>query len=325
MQKNNLTKKILLVGCGNIGSRHLQALVKIPYETEIDIIEPNIDAQNLAKNRLNESQFEESLFRIKWNTSIDHSRNYDLVILATPSKNRFELIKTLINDGNRRFLVEKMVCQSKQEYEFILSLINSTNSKAWINASRRYYDSYQKIKNQLEHDSQISIHVNTGNMGLGSNAIHFLDLFSWFTENDNFTLNGDFLDNEIQENKRGIEYKEFSGMIVGKSPKNSTITLNFSQKKDLPLYVSFFQNDKSFIIDETNEIIFDHNSEERLEFKIEFQSTLTTKIVKDIFEHDESLLPTLKELKIAHYELFRIFNSHIKKMTNTEVEICPIT
>ena len=324
MQKNNLTKKILLVGCGNIGSRHLQALVKIPYETEIEIIEPNIDAQNLAKSRLNESPFEESLFRIKWST-IDNPKTYDLVILATPSKNRFELIKTLVNAGNRRFLVEKMVCQSKQEYEFILSLINSTDSKAWVNASRRYYDSYQKIKNQFDHNSQIHIYVNTGNLGLGSNAIHFIDLFSWFIENEDFTLNGDFLNNEIQENKRGIEYKEFSGMIIGKSTKNSTITLNFSQNEGLPLYVSFFQNDKSFLIDETNEILFDHNSEKKTKFLVEFQSTLTTKIVKDIFEHDKSLLPTLEESKIVHYELFRIFNSHIKKITDMEVEKCPIT
>jgi len=320
-----LKKKILLVGCGNIGSRHLQAIVKLPYEIEIEIIEPNIDAQNLAKKRLNEIEFDESLFNFTWNLSMNNSKNNDLVILATPSKNRLELIKTLAYSGSRRFLVEKMVCQSKQEYESILSLINSTNSKGWVNASRRYFNSYQKIKNQLTENSTINLSIFGGNMGLGSNAIHFLDLFSWITKNTNIVLNGNFIDNKIQENKRGSDYKEFSGTIIGKSTNNPIISIFFSQKNNLPLYVSFFGNKNALIIDETNENFLELTSDTKKEFKMEFQSRLTTKIVKDIFEKDNCLLPTLDESKFVHFELFRIFNEHIKKITNHEVEKCPIT
>lgn len=314
----------MLVGCGNIGSRHLQALVKLPFETKIEVIEPNIDAQNIAKQRLNEIQYDKSSFSIVWNTTLIDSTNYDLIILATPSKNRFELIKTLVESGNKRFLVEKMVCQSQEEYELILSQINSVNSKAWVNASRRYFDSYQKIKNLFSHDSQINLCVNAGNMGLGSNAIHFLDLFLWITQDNHFSLNGDFLDNRILDNKRGIEYKEFSGTIIGKSSNNSIITINFSQNEN-PLYVCIFGQTKSLIIDETNETLFDLKANTKEKFKVEFQSTLTAKIVKDIFENDASLLPTLEESKNAHNELFRIFNNHIRKITGKEVEKCPIT
>ena len=177
----SLKKKILLVGCGNIGSRHLQGLVKLPYKIEIEIVEPNIDARNLAKKRLDEIEYEKPHFSFKWKLSINNSKNNDLVILATPSKNRLELIKTLVKLGNRRFLIEKMVCQSKKEYESILSLINSTNSKAWVNAPRRYFVSYQKIIREFEKNSQINLNIFAGDTGLGSNAIHFLDLFLWIT------------------------------------------------------------------------------------------------------------------------------------------------
>lgn len=314
----------MLVGCGNIGSRHLQALVKLPFETKIEIIEPNIDAQNTAKKRLNEIRYDKSTFSIIWNTTIINSTNYDLIILATPSKNRFELIKTLVDSGNKRFLIEKMVCQSQEEYEQILSQINSTNSKAWVNASRRYFDSYQKIKDLFSSDSQINLSVNAGNMGLGSNAIHFLDLFLWIAQDNQFSLNGDFLDNKILDNKRGIEYKEFSGAIIGKSYNNSIITINFSQNEN-PLYVFIFGQNKSLLIDETNETLFDLKANKKEKFKVEFQSILTTKIVKDIFTNDTSLLPTLEESKNTHNELFRIFNNHIKKISGKEVEKCPIT
>jgi len=314
-----------LVGCGNIGSRHLQALVKLPYETEIEIIEPNINAQNLAKKKLNEIEYDQSLFNLTWKSSINNSKNNDLVILATPSKNRLELIKTLVELDNKRFLVEKMVCQSKQEYELISSLINSTNSKAWVNASRRYFKSYQKIFPKSEENSPVNLCIHAGNMGLGSNAIHFLDLFSWITKNESFRLNGDFLNSEILENKRGNEYKEFSGTIIGKSTNNSIIMINFSQEHNLPTYIIFSDNERTLIINETDERILELPANLTREFKVEFQSDLTTKIVMDIFEKDNSLLPTLAESKIAHLELFRIFNSHIQKITNNEVEKCPIT
>ena len=49
-----MRKKILLVGCGNIGSRHLQALAKLPFEVNVEIIEPNKISQQLAIKRLNE-------------------------------------------------------------------------------------------------------------------------------------------------------------------------------------------------------------------------------------------------------------------------------
>ena len=313
------------MGCGNIGSRHLQALSTLPFEADIEIIEPNEDAQNLAKNRLEEIEYDESQFTFSWKSSMINSKNNDLVILATPSKNRLDLVQTLVELGNKRFIIEKMVCQSKRDYELILQLINSTGSKAWVNASRRYFTSYQQIMEKLEENSNTNLCINAGNMGLGSNAIHFLDLFSWLVKNDNITLNGDFLDREILKNKRGDAYKEFSGMIIGKSTDSSTITINFSRDDSLPLCVNFFGNKIRLIVDETNKTVLDLNNRLQTEFKVEFQSTLTAKIVQDIFAKDSSLLPTLEESKNIHFELFRIFNEHIKRTTNCEVEKCPIT
>jgi len=59
----------------------LQALVKLPYQIGIEIIEPNNDAQNLAKARLNEVEYDKSFFRITWNTSINKATSYDQLIL----------------------------------------------------------------------------------------------------------------------------------------------------------------------------------------------------------------------------------------------------
>ena len=57
-------KKIILVGCGNIGSRHLQALTKLNGEYLIEIIEPNDEAVLLAKLRLSEMKYDENLKKL---------------------------------------------------------------------------------------------------------------------------------------------------------------------------------------------------------------------------------------------------------------------
>lgn len=47
-----MVKRILLVGCGIIGSRHLQAIAKLEEKTEIDVVEPKDDAIKQGKNFL---------------------------------------------------------------------------------------------------------------------------------------------------------------------------------------------------------------------------------------------------------------------------------
>ena len=50
-------KRFLLVGCGDMGSRHLQGLVKLPFDKTIEVIEPDQNAKNLAESRLNEIEY----------------------------------------------------------------------------------------------------------------------------------------------------------------------------------------------------------------------------------------------------------------------------
>ena len=61
------------------------------------------------------------------------------------------------------------------------------------------------------------------------------------------------------------------------------------------------------------------------DFEFEHVSSTTTKIVNDLLEKEECLLPKVEELYNIHSELFKIFNKHIKEKTGMTKEICPIT
>lgn len=318
------SKNILILGCGNIGSRHLQALTKLPYNLEIDIIEPNSDSKDIAKSRLNQSNFDSKKHKISWFDTVDESlQSYDLAIISTPSPRRVENIIKLLEMGIKQFLIEKIVCQSDAEYESLLSNLEKYDAKGWINTNMRYFDFYQKIKTNLKK-SKIHISVIGSRPVLGTNAIHYLDLACWLSDDPNYVLSGDYLMEETFPNKRGTQFLEFAGTLIGTGKKSSAV-LTFFPESDLPTIISIVDDENHIMIDEMNDKIFVLSGNLEINYQFEHVSTLTTKIIYDIFEKNDCLLPTAAEIFPLHSELFRIFNNHLKKTKNIETSLCPIT
>jgi predicted dehydrogenase len=324
MEKN---KKITLIGCGNIGSRHLQAIVKLKESITIEIVEPDLKAQKLAKSRLNEIKYNEFKHTFFWHKSLSKIKNKsDLVIVATNSKGRINLIEKLLCLDHKRFIIEKIVCQSSEEYKKLLFLFKKFHAKGWVNTNRRYFNAYQTIKEKFSDSKYIQISVFAGNSGLGTNAIHYLDLFSWMVNENKIKLNGEFLENKILKNKRGPNFKEFLGTIIGFN-KNSFVSLTFFPAKAESFIVKIYGEGRFASVDELKEQGYFMNKKGKVKINGKFGHTseLTTKIIQDIFSKDDCLLPTLKDSSYLHKELFRIFNKHLKKTLNKDVKFCPIT
>ena len=319
--------RILLVGCGNIGSRHLQAIVKLKKPITIDVIEPSKKAQSLAKYHLSKNLSTHTNHKILWHESLrDGKFSSDLVVIATTSIGKSKLISQLLKSGHSRFLIEKMVCQSKKEYNSIINKMKLYNAKGWVNCPRRYFESYQKILKHFHNSKNVHLEVNSGNIGLGSNAIHFIDLLSWFTKDYRIKLNGDFLLDRILKNKRGKNFVEFVGTIMASSSRGSLI-LTFLPYENMPQTVEIIDKDKWIQINETDEklCIIKGPKNKSLKFHNEYQSNLSNKMVYDIIYKDSCLLPTVENSYSVHCELFRIFNNHINKLQNTKRRLCPIT
>lgn len=321
-------KTITIVGCGNVGSRHLQAIAKLPLPVSVDVVEPSESARQVANSRLAEVLPNKSDLDLSWHKSIrDLKRRGDLTIVATSSIERSSIISQLLESGHSRFLVEKMVCQSAKEYDVLLAKIKIHGAKGWVNTPRRYYKSYQEIRECLRMLSPIHMSIVAGNIGLGSNAIHFLDLFSWFCNDYKIRLK-EALHDEIFQNKRGSDLVEFAGTIVGFSKDTSTLEVSFLPSNiDMPLIVNITTKDTHLVINESKEKFLTESNDclSNLKFHNEYVSDITTRIANDIFTKDNCLLPTLEESYFSHCELFRIFNAHLKKLTNREKELCPIT
>lgn len=322
-------KKITLVGCGNIGSRHLQSLLSFQNPVSIDVVEPNKNSQKKAKSLI-ASQLKKN-HHISWHSSIHNlSDTADVAIVATNSIERPKLINELLSQGNKKFLLEKMVCQSSIEYQKIISKLRQNHASAWVNANRRYFQSYHNIKQFFKKSKSFELNIFLGNSGLGTSAIHFVDLFCWLTDNNDISLDGKYLFQKIYSSKRGRLFKEFAGTIVGTTNQNSFLKISSHYNPSVPpsVIVDLYDGKNHFVLSELEEKFYsltNHNGLSKFSFKFGHTSQLTYPIIQDIIHKGTSNLPTIEDSFKAHSELFRIFNTHINKNLHRKVSKCPIT
>ena len=322
-------KKIALIGCGEVGSRHLQALVKMSQNITIYVVEPNRNSQNLGKKRLDEISYNKRNHNVSWFNSISElDKKSDVAIIATHARGRVDLIEKLLEGGHKRFLIEKFVCQSTTEYKNLLSSMKKFKAKGWVNTNLQCFKGYQKIKKCFKPTETLSLSVLTNSKyGLSTQSIHYLALFSWLTNNNQIKLDGKYLKKELIPNKRSKSFKEFQGTLIGINDDNSFLKLTFLPSFDDSLIVKISGKNIHFILDEIhNKIsVFNEKKPKKWNFKFEHVSSLTTKIIQDILKKDDCLLPLVQDSYHSHSELFRIFNAHLKKIFNKDFKSCPIT
>ena len=201
-------------------------------------------------------------------------------------------------------------------------------AKGCVKTNRRYDESYKKLKKIFSDSERIHIYISTSNVSaLATSLIHYLDMFSFFTDDFNVNLNGDFLLNQLFPNKRGKDFVEFAGTVIGSIKNGSTFSMTSLPATKLPYVINIIGKDKHIMIDETNERITNllNPIDKEISFMYEHVSGLTNKITEDILSKDNCNLTTIQESQIHHKEIFRIFNQHIKKLTNKEQKLCPIT
>ena len=253
--------------------------------------------------------------------------NSDLVIVATLSKNRANLLIKLMKNGHKRILSEKFVCQSKNQYEKIIQICKTKQAKIWVNTNPRCFNSYVKLKKILSNNKPINVTIHSNpKLGLGTNIIHYLDLFSWMNDDYDVTLDGVLL-NKLLPNKRGKDFVEFSGTVTGHLKNNAIFVMSFLECYPNNVTIQLSNTVDEFCIDETSQkMIRIKNFKSKLEkFSFEHASTLTKTLAIDILKNDCCKLPTIIESYTPHLEIFRIFNHHIHNISKRNVKLCPIT
>ena len=127
---------------GNIGSRHLESILKCDFKINIYIYDSN---QNLLKKNLNKINFYSSKINIIAIKNLKEIPTFlDFCIVATPSTSRLSTILE-IKSSIRFLLLEKILTSSRKELE-IFSKQTKNYESVFVNMPYYYQDIFRIMK-----------------------------------------------------------------------------------------------------------------------------------------------------------------------------------
>ena len=303
---------ILLIGCGNIGFRHLNAFSNTNLPLNMHIIELSDDNIKKANNYLKDYDNVNVHFYKDVNEITE--AYFDICTIATCSDVRLMLVKNIIKNDKIKYIsnmiLEKVTFQSMQQFKEYDELITKfKNCNTFISTHSRYlYDT--DVLNSFKNPK---INISGGKWGLLCNSIHFIVFILYFITD--FTL--DFKQkSDIIDSKRN-NFKEIYGNLY-----NDNINISCSDK-DENICITFTENEHKLVIKVDNVITFFHYENDILvsEFTKNFLHTSV------YFESEYKKLLLHKETSLCKYDkgllAHKIFFDAIKNLFNTE--LLPIT
>ena len=295
---NNLN--VLVIGSGNLGMRHVQALGSVNHELTILVVEPNISAIKRTKSILNELDNNSADISFYRKLEEVKTKSFFLVIIATTSIERKDVCKKILESFSVKFiLLEKILFANESDYYEISELISKCEVDVFVNCSMRTMPSYLQIKNYFDNSS-IEYHVNGGNQsnyGLITCLPHHLDHIGYLTgDHDIIDVDTTHLLNPPIQSKRK-NYLEFTGLLIVRFKGGTIGTFHSYEKSAKPLTVNIENRDVSlFICEQQKRMILRSRSDEwkisMQDFPVAYQSEMTKLIVEDLILHQRCELPS---------------------------------
>lgn len=302
-------KKIAIIGAGQLGSRHLQALALHKEAITIYVVDPVEESLNLSRARFIEVDEHKNKNLIFTQLISSLPLVLDFVVIATNSLQRLAVLKELFHTSKVQYLLlEKFLFPKVEEYDVALKLITEQEVKAYVNCTRRIWPSYQELKSELDEYSNIKLHVSGSNWNLSSNAIHFLDLFFYLTDDKTMMFHTDELDEELIGNKR-LGYIDFSGTLKGNTVTGNKLLLTSTLEGSRIPELIIESDQRTFIINESLQEIQKGN--EITKFLLFHVSETTHKVFEQLIEQDTCGLVTFERSVQDHLLLLKAFNKFL--------------
>ena len=320
---------IAIVGSGQLGSRHLQALSLVKQPLNIWVIDPGTASLETARLRWNEVA-ENTVHSIRFESDLSVlPSDLFLVVVATSSMVRRKVIESLLQISTMKYLVlEKILFPCLEDYNIVRDKLSQKGVTTWVNCPRRQYPGYIQLKNEIK-DVPFVMTVNGSSWGFACNTIHWIDIFSYLSNDHNVQITP-FLDQHLIKSKRE-GYLELSGMLTVTNVKGNKLVIQCFDGGDHPLEARIELPGHSYFIEESKQRIKIRESgkdwkSEMAEFPVLRQSQLTNLITEDLIEQGTCQLTSLEESSMLHMPMIEVFLGKINQYNNTPSnKLCPLT
>jgi predicted dehydrogenase len=328
--KKSDMKKIVLIGAGQLGRRHLQALANIDFGADIDVIDPFADSLAAARTQFDALPPNADIGKVRYLPSIAAlAGTVDVAIVATNADVRADVVRALLDACEvKNVVLEKVLFQRPGDYAAIGELLESKSVNAWVNHPRRLFPFYNKLKAALAGACQVAYVVQGGAWGLACNGLHFLDHLAYLTGQGALEISGDGLNDVIIDSKRA-GCVEFSGALRGRLGAHPFVI--FCHAQPSPVVLDICSDDVHVTIDEANGWYRMATREGGWKWEtanekiVHFQSELTHLVVQEIVSTGACGLPTFAQACALHLPFLRCLMAHLEKTGQRNDGSCPIT
>jgi len=325
--------EVLLIGGGQLGSRHLQGISKAALTTKIVVMDPSETSLDLCKQRLSEIGHDPLSKRFEFHTSLNTIKNksFDLLISATTAKFRMVGLKASLERFDiKHALLEKVLFQSEEELEEAGALLSNKNCLGTVNCPRRSYPFYKR-SDLLDEFRSAPIHVlvDGGDWGMACNSIHFLDLVSFWKGSVPTIGSEALLEKRMLESKRPGNW-EVAGVLEFQWDDGSTLVLNSRKDTISPQVIIVKSKIATNIFEESlglhRKIIMDTGWKIETEaIKIPMQSELSQGIVEYLEKNGSTGLTDYSESSVIHGIFLKTLNNHFSQVFGKKLNSLNIT
>ena len=277
--------RIKIIGAGQLGSRHLQALKGVTQPLDIQVIDPSSTSLQVAQERY-ESVPSNQAHKIAFSTSFDRTDGTDVAIIATNSDVRRKALESLFGASKTKLLViEKLLFNQRADYAEIESKLAETGAKAWVNCPMRVMPVYENIRANIAV-TPISYRVTGSQFGLVTNAIHYIDHVAHLCGCSEFELDTSGLDGNTIPSKRP-GFLELNGTLVARFADGSRCEITCYSTGTAPVVVEIFNEKYRYVVRESEEKLW-HSGESskwawvEQDAPIPYQSQITTKVIESL-------------------------------------------
>ena len=300
--------RVAIVGCGQLGSRHGQALAKHPRVTAIALVDPSIRGLALATERVRESGFQGSIETYSSATQL--SKTFKLTIISTSSKERaWSLREALESSKSETILLEKLLAPDTYLLESISAQVLGNENSFWVNCPRPFYPHFQNMQREINIEKEIYpvfYEVSGTNLGLASNSIHYLDHFHKITSRPITSTVFDKDLKTIQSKRDG--YKELLGSFTSRTEFGDELRVKSTKSSlSLELKVTIRCGEHLWEFDEQN-LIYQHRIGSRIvssgTFEVPLQSQLTNLSLERLEDNETPFWSDFNSSLTLHKHLF---------------------
>lgn len=324
-------RHVALIGVGQLGSRHLQALANLEGDVRLSIVDPNSASLDTARARFLQVQGKVPLDHLTAYSSLaDLPTDIDVAILACNADVRRALVESLLSEKQvHNLILEKVLFQKLDDLDAVGDLLAARRIPTWVNCPFRMVEFYGELRTMLFGADRLTLSVTGASIGLGCNTIHYLDLLAFLAGRTDFRLDPAALDPLILESKRP-GFKEFTGTLTGRSGRGDAFSITSFPGGNAPVVLSLASETHLVTMVENAAVytISDAGTgwaRRDGTYWIPYQSQLTHLVVDDLLKNGVcSLTPFTASLEL-HRALLQALVQHVSTVTSKECDLCPIT